>query len=194
MSVSKVSLVNGALIELGVPVLISLDEDSAAARIANTRFDDLLDQELADHDWSFARARAQLAAESTAPAFGYAYSHVLPASPFCLQVIEEVNDVEFVVEGRRILSDDTPLQIRYTYRVTDYNDLSASFRRAFIHRLAAVMAVPLTGSAKLKAAQEKLYLDRIQAAKGRDSQQGSPKQAFDDSHMGWLNARHTGVD
>ena len=70
MSVSKTSLTNSALIEIGVPTVLNLDEDSEAARLANTVFDQLLDEELENHDWSFARSRQQLAAEVTGPTFG----------------------------------------------------------------------------------------------------------------------------
>jgi hypothetical protein len=191
-SISKTSLVNGALIEIGVATIVSLTEDSEAARTANAIFDDLLDQELQEHNWTFARARAQLAAESSAPAFGYTYSHVLPSNPYCLHVLEEINDYEFMVEGRRILSDATPLQIRYIYRISDYNQLSAAFRKAFIFKLAAAFSIPLKGSAELKTAMEAAYTTWIGRAKSRDSQQDSPKDAFNDDHMDWAMARYTG--
>lgn len=192
MSVSKVSLVNSALIEIGAPTILNLYEDTEAARVANARFDELLDEELEEHDWSFARARAQLAAETTAPAFGYTYSHLLPSSPYCIHVLEEINDYEYVVEGRKLLSDSTPLQIRYTYRVTDYNQLSAAFRKAFIYKLAAALAVPIKGSEQLRAGMNASYKDQLAKAKSRDSQQESAKSAFDENHMDWANARYTG--
>jgi hypothetical protein len=189
---SKVSLINNALIEIGVATIVSPSEDSEAARTANAIYDELLDQELQDHDWTFARTRAQLPAQVAAPAFGYTYSHLLPADPYCLHVLEEVNDYEFILEGRTLLSDSTPLQIRYIYRVTDHNQLSASFRKAFIYKLAAAFAIPLKGSAELKAAMETAYTFWHKRAKSRDSQQDSPVDAFNESHMDWANARYTG--
>ena len=194
MSVSKTSLTNSALIEIGVPTVLNLDEDSEAARLANTVFDQLLDEELENHDWSFARSRQQLAAEVAGPAFGYTYSHVLPSSPYCLHVLEEINKAEYKIEGRKILSDDTPLQIRFTYRVTDMNELSAAFRRAFVFKLAAKLSLPLTGSAERKAGMEQLYIAEISKAKTRDSQQDAQQQAFADDDLGWLNARYTRGD
>jgi hypothetical protein len=194
MTVSKTSITNSALLEIGVPAILTIDEDSEAARTANTIFDQLLDEELEDHDWTFARSRQQLAAETTAPAFGYTYSHVLPTNPYCLHVLEEINKAEYKLEGRKILSDDTPLQIRFTYRVTDMNELSAAFRRAFVYKLASKLALPLTSSAERKVGMEQLYSAEIAKAKSRDSQQDSQQQAFADEDLGWLNARYTRGD
>lgn len=194
MSVSKVSLVNGALIELGAETIISFDENALAARLAHHRFDDILEQELQEGAWTFAKARAQLAAEATGPPFGYKYTHVLPANPYCLHVLKEVNRAEFIIEGRNALSNSTPLQIVYIKRITDMNDLSPLFRKALIYKIAATFAMPLTGSAKLKTGMETLYMQYIQAAQVRDSQQGTPQTAFDEAELDWVNARHTGVE
>lgn len=189
MSISKTSLANIALEKLGQPTILSVEDDSEAARLVNDIFDQTLDEELEEHDWSFARGRAQLAAETTTPAFGWNYSHVMPASPYCLHVLSEHNGYDYTIEGRNLLSDDTPLQIIYTYRVTDLNHLSAVFRKMFCYRLASEMALKLTGSAKIKTAMENLYKENKTIAKSRDSMQGSPQDLLDDDDMTWANAR-----
>lgn len=183
---SKVDIANAALIEIGAPMITALDEDSEAARIINTRFDELLDEELEKADWTFATARAQLAALATAPDFGWTYQFQLPASPYCLRVIKEVNDVEFIIEGRRILADSAPLQIKYIYRVTDLNDLSALFKSAFILRLAVYLALPLRGSSEVRDRVERDYGIAYARAASKDSQQENYHVQADGD---WLDAK-----
>ena len=186
MAISKTKLANAALIEIGAPMITSLDEDSEAARIINSRFDELLDEELEKGDWTFATQRAQLAALSEAPAFGWTYQFQLPANPYCLRVTQEVNETEFIVEGRRILADSAPLQIIYIARVEDLNELSALFRNAFIFRLAKYLAIPLRGSGELRDRMEKEYLRALAKAESKDAQQNDYNEVADGS---WLDSK-----
>lgn len=186
MATSSVKIANSALIEIGAPMITSLEEDSEAARIINTRFDDMLDEELEKADWTFATKRAQLAALSEAPAFGWTYQFQLPANPYCLRVIAEVNDEDYIVEGRRILADSAPLQIKYIARVTDLNELGALFRKAFIFRLATFLAIPLRGSRELREEMDKQYKLEFARAESKDAQQNSVEQQDDGS---WLEAK-----
>lgn len=186
MSVDKVSLANQALLEIGSGAITSLSEDSEQAFIISSIFDQLLDEELEREDWSFATARAELAALSEDPAFGWLYQHQLPASPYCLRLIAIEEDPDHVVEGRKILCDATPLQIRYICRVADMNELSAGFRRAFVFRLAAALSIPLRGSGELRDKMQAQYERYIAIAASKDAQQSTPPDIEDGS---WIDAR-----
>jgi hypothetical protein len=176
MAIDKVSISNQALTEIGVGAITSLEEDSEAAFQTRLVFDQLLEEELERGNWSFATYRAELAAEITPPAFGWAYSHPLPSNPYCLRVISIEDDPEHILEGRKILSDETPLQIRYIGRVTDMAQLSGLFRQAFAYRLAKALAIPLRGSGDLRDRMNKEYVEALAIAASKDSQQGTPPE------------------
>ena len=185
MAVSKTSIANAALIEIGVERIIS-GETSEAQRLVDELFQQTLDEEIESDDWTFAIHRSQLAAESETPDFEYTYQHRLPSNPYCLRVLSEYNDYTYTVEGLKILSDSTPLQIRYIKRITDVTELSASFRKAFQFRLASILAIPLRGSRALKETMENKYAKAIAKAASKDSQQSTPEETANGS---WLDAR-----
>jgi hypothetical protein len=166
---SKVGMANAALSRLGITRITALTDSSEAARLCNSRFDDLLEELLQTSNWRFAVQRATLAPLSTAPTHGYTYQFDLPAD--CLHVVEEINDEEWQVENGRMVCDDNAPQIVYVARVTDMNRLSALFRAAFSLRLAAELAVPLAGSSALA---ERLFAQAertLAQAAARDGQQ-----------------------
>jgi hypothetical protein len=186
MAVNETSICNAALIEIGGPTITSLTEDSEAARLCNERFEQTLDEELEKGEFSFSIYRAQLAALASAPVFGYTYQHQMPANPYCLRVLTEYDDNEFKVEGRLLLSDDTPLKIRYIGRPSDLSELSALFVRALSFRIASILAIPIRGSGQLRDRMWKEYELNFDLAESKDSQQGTPDEQADGS---WLDDR-----
>jgi hypothetical protein len=191
MAIDKVSLANQALLEVGAGAITSLSEDSEQAFIVSMLFDQLLDEELQRDDWAFATTRAELPALTEEPAFGWLYQHQMPANPYCLRLLSIDSDLyedepDHVVEGRKILCDSTPLRIRYIYRVEDMNELSAGFRRAFVFRLAAALAIPIRGSGDLRDRMQAQYERYVAVAASKDAQQSTPPDIDDGS---WIDAR-----
>jgi len=187
MAITKVSMSNDALLEIGAQMITSMTEDSEPARLCNHLFDELMDQELQLENWSFAMERKQLARLTEDPDFGWTYQFALPANPWCLQVKAEYSENDFKIEGRKLLSDAATIQIIYIKRVTDYNELSPLFRRAFKFKLASILAIPLQGSRSMKEGMEQIYELWFRRAQFRDAQGGgTPPAAAEGS---WRNAR-----
>lgn len=175
---SKVGITNAALIKIGAAAVTSLTEDSEAARLAAARFDGVLDAVLRAHPWNGALARATLTALAAPPAHGWAWQHVLPAAPYCLRVLEAADGAPFRVEGRRLLSNTTPVDILYVARVSDVNLLDGLCREALAAALARELAWPLTGSASLAQRMEAEYEARLREARRIDALEGTaPPQA-----------------
>ena len=101
---SKVSIANNALTELGADRIMSFTEDSDNARHINAIFDQCLDMMLQEHPWNFARYRQELAQGVETPDFDYDYQYTLPTNPYCLRVLRAEDDINFVIEGRKLLS------------------------------------------------------------------------------------------
>ena len=93
-----------------------------------------------EHVWNSLIRRAELSQETTKPPFGYDFQYQLPTDPFCLRVLEFSNgnlsypqdnmmthtgDPVFVIEGRKLLTNEDTAKIKYISRITDPNEYDA---------------------------------------------------------------------
>lgn len=184
----RVTICNQALAKVGEQRIVSLDDKSKNAILCNLHFQQTLDEVTRNHRWNCATKRTELAADADPPAFGYSYQYSLPLD--CLRVIrlEDPRD-EFVVEGRKILTDSTPCRIQYLYRVVDENLFDSLFIKVLALELAIKLAYNLQ---ETRAMTEGLYEEAKSAwieARSMDSHEGTP-EIFEESE--WLNSRLKG--
>lgn len=190
MATSKTAICNLALTALGAQRITSLDQDLKEARTCKALFDECRDAVLAAHEWNCATARAELAADSTAPAFGYLYRYLMPSNPYCLKVrtIEGEDTYPWEVVGRYIETDNpAPLQITYTKQVTDPTEFDPLFRQALAARLAAEMAYILTADTKLESDMWAKYHLKLMEARTGDAKEGS---VVTEETSSWITARN----
>lgn len=188
---STVDIANYALNNLGASNISSLDENSKAARIVNQRYDAVRDAVFRAHPWNCLIERAQLAQDTDAPAFGYAYQYALPTNPYCLRVLEFSNGTlsypqdnitnnsggpVFVIEGRKLLTDEAVARIKYIGRVTDPQQYDASLVEALASRLAAEVCYAITGSTSMVQIQTSLYEAKINEARFNDATEGATQR------------------
>lgn len=176
---SKVSICNQALQKIKVDEIMSLSEDSKQGRDCNLLFDDLLDEALTIRAWNFATTMAELGQLVTAPLAAYTYKYQLPTD--CLQVLEIVEDsksgygIEYKVEGRTLLTDESSVIISYIKKITDMSELSPLFRAYITTKLAYELAFTLTGAVSIKDRLEKEMESKLRSAKLADSMEISPR-------------------
>ena len=188
---STVDIANYALNNLGASNISSLDENSKAARIVNQRYEAVRDAVFRAHPWNCLIQRAQLAQETDTPAFGYSYQYALPTNPFCLRVLEFSNGTlsypqdnitnnsggpVFVIEGRKLLTDEGTARIKYIGRVTDTQQYDASLVEALAARLAAEVCYAITGSTSMVQIQTSLYEAKINEARFNDATEGATQR------------------
>lgn len=188
---STVDIANYALNNLGASNISSLDENSKAARIVNQRYDAVRDAVFRAHPWNCLIQRAQLAQETDAPAFGYTYQYALPTNPYCLRVLEFSNGTlsypqdnitnnsggpVFVIEGRKLLTDEAVARIKYIGRITDPQQYDASLVEALAARLAAEVCYAITGSTSMVQIQTSLYEAKINEARFNDATEGATQR------------------
>lgn len=188
---SKVSITNRALVKLGVKTITSLTEEVDQARTINAIFDDALDYLITVHHWNFATERTSLARLSGTPSFQYTYQYQLPTNPYCLKVLmvydsdeDEIED--YKIEGRKVITDETLVYLKYLKRVTDMNELPPPFREMFSTYLAKETVDKFTGSARLKNQLQNEYLYTLKVAKLTDSTEDRPRSRQEGS---WLTIR-----
>ena len=188
---STVDIANFALNNLGASNITSLDENSKAARVVNQRYESVRDAVFRAHPWNCLINRASLAQETSTPAFGYTYQYALPTDPFCLRVLEFSNGSlsypqdnitnntggpVFVIEGRKLLTDEGSAQIKYIGRITDTQLYDASLTEALAARLAAEICYAITGSTSMVQIQTSLYEAKINEARFNDATEGATQR------------------
>lgn len=191
MANSELEIVNSALHKLGVERILSFSDDSKRARISDDMYEIIRDEVLASHPWNFAIKRVELAATVSTPEFEYTYEYQLPND--CLRVLDTDSTYgsstsNFVIEGRKVLSDESTLKIRYIYRNTNVYQYSPQFTEALATRLAASMAYSIVQSSEREKQLLEIYEKLIKEARSADAQEGLGYNIIEAAT--WINARN----
>ena len=172
---SDVDICNSALNMIGASNIISLTEDSRAARVCNQRYTSVRDAVFRAHPWNCLIKRAEIAADATTPAFEFEYQHTLPNDPYCLRVLRpQDTDTVFRVEGRKVLTNTTPFKFIFVSRVTDPNEYDQLLIEALAARLAADISYALVNSAALTQSLSAMYDAKLSEARFVDATEGTP--------------------
>ena len=152
---SVVNMCNSALNLLGASTISSLTEDTKNARLCNQRYEPIRNRVFRLHNWNCLIKRVQLAQDSTGPVVEYTYGYTLPTD--CLRVMKIHNgstdsiasDLDYKVEGRKIVTDITTIYLVYIALITDPNEYDSYLREAVSHQLAADICYAITNNSAL---------------------------------------------
>ena len=168
---STVDICNGALNQLGATTILSLTEDSKNARLCNSRFTQVRDAVFRSHPWNCLQKRVELAADTTAPAWGFSFAYTFPAD--CLRLLRILDyDSNYKVEGRKILSNTSSMKILYIGRITDPNEYDESLRETLSAALGADIAFAVTSNNQTASNMYNLFQDKLKDARFIDSTEG----------------------
>lgn len=187
MTVSKLTLYNGSLRELGQRKLSTLTDSVEARRQLDDVYDQTVKRMLAAADWNFAGVSVSIEASvDVEPSFGYGYAFEKP-DDWVRTVQMSGNDRfyptlgpgEYVDEGGYWNADCDPLYLRYISNATDagldYSLWSSEFVLAVEFELAVRIAKHLT---QMSAAQmdvlKKDAKRALQEAKSKDAANQAP--------------------
>ena len=188
---SKVDIANFALNSIGASTISSLSENMKAAIVINQRFDSVRDSVFRSHPWNSLITRATLSQDSSAPNFGYTYQYVLPTDPYCLRVLEFSNGTltypmdnmtstdgspVFVIEGRKLLTNEGTVKIKYVGQVTDTTQYDSSLIDTLAARLAHEVCYAITGSTSLTNTTYSLYQEKLKETRFVDATEGAPQR------------------
>jgi hypothetical protein len=188
---STVDIANYALNIIGASNISAFDENSKVGRLINQRYESVRDAVFRSHPWNCLIRRAELPQEVEVPVFGYAHQYALPTNPFCLRVLEFSNGSlsypqdnmtnnsggpVFVIEGRKLLTDEDTVRIKYIARVTDPQQYDALLIDALSARLASEIAYAATGSTSVSQLADALYRDKLREARFVDATEGAPQK------------------
>ena len=175
MSSSEVAICNDALAMIGhEPFISALDQAGKPAGLCAIFYPRCRDELLRSHPWNFATRRVEIAASTTAPAWGYGSSYPLPSDFLRMLEIDGHPATQWRVEGRAIVCDESaPLHILYIARIADPAQFDASFARALAARLAVDLCMPLANNIQMRALLVEDAKARLREARGIDAQETS---------------------
>ena len=129
--------------------------------------------------------------DSSSPTFGYENQFILPTDPFCLRVLEFSNGTltypmdnmtsidgspVFVIEGRKLLTNEGTVKIKYVGQVTDTTQYDSNLTETLSARLAHEICYAITGSTSLMTQTYQLYQEKLKEARFVDATEGAPQR------------------
>ena len=174
---------NVALRLVGQTPITSITDGSVTGNVVDDLFTELLYDMLRSHPWNFATKRVQLARLSTAPTFEFDYAYAHP-SDWLRTISVHDNDAGHgtvlyrteQVDGQNVIvSSSDAIYLRYVYKVTDHNLMSADFRRAFQLALARDLAIPLASSNTMQEVYSREASRALARARSTDALGGFPE-------------------
>lgn len=161
---------------------------SPTEELLNRWYDHTRKKLLREHPWNFAIKRANLAASSTTPVYGYDKQYPVPSDFLRLLTINDstyTQDVpapsgRFRVESGAILTsniynDSTVLKITYVSDFTNVSQMDALFIEIMAYELALAIAYKVAESNTNIQRLGELLRDKKSLAKGIDGQEDPPR-------------------
>lgn len=182
MAVGEIEVVNRALTFIGEPPITSLDDDTKGARQAKTNLPLARSVVLRSHFWKFATARVRLPQLAEAPAFGWKFAFQLPSDFVRLWRVNpggpnaQVLETPYRIEGDRLLTDDSEINIIYMRDVTDLSKWDPLAQEALAYRLAADISMVIVQNANITQQLQQQF-DRVLAeARSTDSMENPSRE------------------
>jgi len=152
---SQIQVVNAALRLIGTRRITALDQSSVEATEAEDAWSRTLDATLRGHPWNFAMKLAQIAADATAPAWGYTTAYPIPSDCLRVWAVDGLEWREWTIgrhgtspnEITAILANTTgALNVAYVSRVSDVSRWDAMAVRVLELDLALELSKKITDS------------------------------------------------
>lgn len=185
---SQVQICNFALSRLASDRIISLSDQTKAAKECNAIYDIVAEITMSTGPWPSCTKRTTLAQSSTTPDFGFTYQYQLPTDPKCLKVLAinecKLGDYAYAIENGYLLTDLTSVSIQYIMRLTNTEDYDVFLMQAVIEALTAELSYRFTGqssiSKDLTERAEKKIMDLLNQAGVQGSSSDLPSDTFVD--------------
>ena len=173
---SKIDLVSNALILIGDLPITSLTGNARSQVVANNLYENIKKAELSKFPWSFARKKATVSADATAPV-GNAWSKKYQLPTDLLFLIKIDPNVPYQLYGSEIYTNyDQEFVVDYIHNVSE-SEFPESFARVMEYALAKDFAMAISDSGTVKQLMAEEYQNQSRMARYTDSQQ-SPSEVI----------------
>lgn len=159
MSVSETSLCNMSLGRIGAKRINDIGDAADTKPEAvqcRLHYEQTRDALLRSHWWRFASARATLARDVPTPDFEWDYQFSLPNNFLRMKKPYEGYSsaypliYTYELEGKKLLTNETTMEIKYIRKVTDVTEFDPLFVEVLILALAIKLSMPLSKDNKMR--------------------------------------------
>lgn len=196
-------IANGALSLVGQGIILSLGDNTPAAKYCTLHMSPAVRETLAEGKWKSAKGKASLGQLTAAPAFGYSYQYQLPDDFVRMITFNDVDPDNLLrplydIQGKQLLTDETTAQIDYVKDLMMAgNDISAAHPKlvqAMVLNLAAKLAWPMQQSRTLQENLEQRYVMALRKALSVDAKQTRNVLPNPAAESSWLRARQSSTN
>ncbi|MBQ7395942.1 MAG: hypothetical protein IJW08_05350 [Lentisphaeria bacterium] len=166
----SVSICNLALNMLGIPNILSFEDENNNAKLCKRFFPVLRDRVLRDHTWSFAVSALHLSLLNETP-FDPNFQFAMQLPPDIIRINEVFPAVPYRKAADKIFVNDNDITLVYTRRIEDTELFDDSFVEALQYLLAAEIGLANTRDGNLVAYYRKEYERILADARCIDSQE-----------------------
>lgn len=158
MALSVTKICNLSLSDLGAKRINNFEdstEGSVQAILCRLHYEPVRDALLRSHWWRFASGRKTLSADTVDPGFEWGKQFILPTDFLAMKSIYEnrfsnLNTRSYALEGDRLLTNETTMEIRYIKKITDVSKFDPLFVQLLVLQLDLKLVMPLTQNVQLK--------------------------------------------
>lgn len=186
--ISKITVCNLALAQLGQAPISSLDQDDEKARRLNLFYEPVRDEVLRTHNWAFAGAEEPLVLiEEVHGKFLYKY----PAEALFVRRVFDPNSGRKALKFREFFRTDLYCRVletsssqayaEYTRRILDENLFDPAFVKSFSLALACDLAIALTGDSSLASQLLQKYTLSLDEARRSNMTENFSRAAQNDA-------------
>ena len=178
MALSRIELVNRALVKIAAAPIGGFEDGTAESVVAGTLYPSTRDALLSAHPWSFATAQRALPRLAGRPVADYNYAYQLPGDFLRALSAGRASGgrgLDYRIVERRLHSDAAEVTLTYIFRPAE-QAFPPFFDEALIARIAAEFCLPVTESTTRSEALHKLAEDAFRRARLVDAQQDLPSR------------------
>ncbi len=203
MALSTTKICNLSLSDLGsnrINDFSDATEDSPQVILCRLHYEPTRDALLRSYWWGFASGRKTLSRvpDDDIPEgedFEWGAQFILPNDFLAMKSIYEgrfsdENIRNYAIEGERLLTDETTMEIRYIKKITDVTKFDPLFVQLLVLQLDLKLVMPLTQDVKLKQSIKediRLLTPDVLAATGQETNRAGRFESFT-----WNDARYGG--
>ena len=171
MATSSTKICNQALGKIGAKRINDLDDTTDTKQEAiqcRLHYEPTRDALEESYEWTFNSDRKTLAADTETPDGEWDFQFILPTDYLAMRSIYEnrisaINYRSYAIEGDRLLTNESTMQIRYTKKVTDPTKFDPLFIKLFVALLANELIVPLAGGDRHLAGKIEREIDELES-------------------------------
>ena len=174
---AKLEILNRALMEVGSPIVESLDDDGTSFQSALSAWGMSLRSLLRKHEWNFSMKRLEISADATPPSFEFGSRFQLPEDFVRLSDIYRFIDFPYRIEDGYILTESSGnLPLVYVYNNQDASSFDDLFRETLAIGIARNISYQVVQSRALREELTGTYERALARAKFVDSSERSMRR------------------